>query len=98
MTTYIDNIVLRVQTDLNIKDQKLAQFYALLILVKGSNITLEDVHDAWAMNMNFKPTTNYCYGHEHLSIVPFDKLSKETQNKDASFVAKLNKIAKFMGK
>ncbi len=93
LKTYIDKIVEEVKQTLHIKDEKLAQMYALLVLTKGENITLKDVHDAWAMNMNYKKTTDYCYGHEHKSIVPFDQLDVEVQNKDAKFVDKLKEIA-----
>lgn len=93
VTTYIDEITTEVANKTHIKDKYLVRLYALLILIKGKNITLEDVHDAWAMNMNYKPQTDYCYGHEHKSIVPFNKLSKETQDKDQKYVDILNNIA-----
>lgn len=93
-TTYIDKITNAVAERTRIKNKCLVRVYALLVLVKGENITLKDVHDAWAMDMNFKPQTDYCYGHEHLSIVPFDELSVETQNKDKKYVDILRSIAK----
>lgn len=92
--TYIDKIVSKVAAECHIKNKELARYYALLILTKQTNITLKDVHDAWAMSMNFRPVTSYCYGHDHKSIIPFHELSKETQEKDATFVKKLNRIAK----
>ncbi|MBR0542468.1 MAG: hypothetical protein IJK26_09765 [Clostridia bacterium] len=93
-TTYIDKITNAVAERTRIKNKYLVRVYALLVLVKGEDITLKDVHDAWAMDMNFKPQTDYCYGHEHLSIVPFDELSVETQNKDKKYVDILRSIAK----
>ena len=93
METYIDKIVTKVENKLHIKDKNLAKFYALLVLVKGKNITLKDVHDAWAVNMNYKNKTDFCYGHEHKSIVPFNELSKEVQEKDSKFLSKLLEIA-----
>ena len=92
--TYIDTIADKIATEANIKNRSLLQLYTLLVLTKGENITLEDVHDAWATSMNFRPVTPNCYGHEHKSIIPFDQLSEETQNKDVKFVKKLQKIAK----
>lgn len=92
--TYIDTVANKIATEANIKNRSLLQLYTLLVLTKGENITLEDVHDAWATSMNFRPVTPNCYGHEHKSIVPFDQLSEETQNKDVKFVKKLQKIAK----
>lgn len=44
--------------------------------------------------MNFRLQTPTGYGHEHRSIVPFDELSVETQNKDQKFVDVLRSIAK----
>ena len=93
-TTYIDKITDKVAERTHIKNKYLVRLYALLVLVKGENITLKDVHDAWAMDMNFKPQTDWCYGHEHLSIVPFEELSTETQNKDQKYVNILRTIAK----
>lgn len=92
--TYIDTVANKIATETNVKNRSLLQLYTLLVLTKGENITLEDVHDAWATSMNFRPVTPYCYGHEHKSIIPFDQLSEETQNKDVKFVKKLQKIAK----
>ena len=60
----------------------------------SSIFTLKDVHDAWAMDMNFRKQTNYCYGHEHRSIVPFNELSKEVQDKDQEYVDALKRVAK----
>lgn len=94
MKTYIDEIVETVSTKLHIKNKELSRLYALLVLTKGERITLKDVHDAWAMSMNFRPTTEYCYGHNHKSIVPFDELAQDVQNKDKNYVRKLIEIAK----
>lgn len=47
--------------------------------------------------MNFRPYPPYL-GHEHPSIVPFDQLSYETQQKDKKYADALIKVAKEMGK
>lgn len=93
MKTYIDNIVEIVSDELHIKNKELSRLYALLVLTKGNKITLKDVHDAWAMSMNFRPTTDKCFGHEHKSLIPFDELSEDVKNKDKIYVEKLNMIA-----
>ena len=93
MQTYIDNVTEMVKSATNIKNIHLAKMYALLVLVKGTNITLEDVHNAWAMDMNFRPKNEYCYGHEHRSIVPFDQLPEETKDKDKKYLTALRKVA-----
>jgi hypothetical protein len=47
------------------------------------------------MNMNYRESNPpYCYGHDHRSIVPFNELSKETQDKDAKYLEALKKVAK----
>lgn len=95
MKTYIDEVVEKVKERTGLKGKNLIRLYALLVLVKGENVTLEDIHDAWSMDMNFKDITPpFCYGHEHRSIVPFDQLSKETQNKDREYLDALISVAK----
>lgn len=92
--TYIDDVVLRVENRTHIRDRSLVRYYALLVLTKGEKITLEDVHDAWAMNMNFKPQSPNCYGHEHRSIKPFEKLDVDVREKDRKFLVALLTVAK----
>lgn len=95
-TTYIDTIVNEVSARTHIRNANLVHLYALLVLIKGEEITLKDVHDAWAMDMNFRPRAGRCYGHDHTSIVPFDDLSEETRNKDRKYVDTLRSIAREM--
>lgn len=93
--TYIDTIIEKIQKETNIKSKDTLQMYALLVLVKGTNITLSDVHDAWSVAMNFRGyNPPKYYGHEHTSIVPFNELSKECQEKDRKYLNALIKIAK----
>ena len=93
--TYIDKAVRLTKLYTDLKSEQLVRYYALLALVKGEDVTLEDVHDAWAMNMNFKEKNPpYCYGHDHLSIVPFDQLSKETQDRDVEYAEAIKKVAR----
>ena len=91
---YIDKVVDAVSKETGLKSSYLTRVHALLVLTKGEDITLKDVHDAWAMDMNFRKQTNYCYGHEHRSIVPFNELSKEVQDKDQEYVDALKRVAK----
>lgn len=57
---------------------ELCETYALLGLVKGADITLEDVHDAWSVWR-----TRTSPGHK--SLVPFSELSPEVQALDAPY-------------
>lgn len=93
MKTYIDNICEKVQEATGLKSKEIVKMYALLVLTKGKDITLEDIHDGWSMVMNFKESNPpYCYGHEHKSIVPFEQLSKETQERDVKYLEALRNI------
>ena len=93
--TYIDKAVKLTELYTGLKSKQLIRYYALLAIIKGETVTLEDVHDAWSMNMNFKePNPPYCYGHEHLSIVPFDQLSIETQERDIVYKVAIQKVAR----
>ena len=70
----------------------LMNVYSLLVLVKGTDTTLEDVHDAWAVNINdyWDKETNG----EHFSMVPFNDLKPETAAKDQKFVDAIHKTTK----
>lgn len=83
MKTYIDELVEKVSEATG---------------VKSKDITLEDVHDAWSVMMNFKPYNPPYLGHEHPSIVPFDQLSYETQMKDKKYADALVQVAKEIGR
>ena len=91
-TTYIDTITTEVAKRTKIKDRTLVRYYALLVLTKGEHMTLSDIHDAWAMNMNFKPQTNTCYGHSHKSIEPFHQLPDEVKDKDQRYLRALKTL------
>ena len=93
--TYIDDVVERVAEKTGLKGEKLVRLYALLVLIKGEDVTLSDIHAAWSVNMNYKESNPpYCYGHDHLSIVPFDQLSKETQDRDIPYLEALKEVAR----
>lgn len=60
--------------------------YALLALSKGTQVTNEDVHDAWSSwATQFDP--------ENDSLVPFDELSPETQSQDTMFRDAIRQVA-----
>lgn len=95
METYIDKVVKRVEEETKLKSKQLVRYYSLLVLIKGEDVTLEDIHDGWSMNMNYRESNPpYCYGHDHRSIVPFNELPKETQDKDVKYLEALKKVAK----
>jgi hypothetical protein len=64
----------------------LFRIYAVLALAKGTAVTAEDVHNAWAVWM-----------HEldpgHRSIKPFNELDEDTQASDEPFVKAIRAVA-----
>lgn len=59
-------------------DETLTALYTLLALVKGQDVTMKDVHDAWAVWKNN-------IDKEHKSLVPFERLDRATKNLDAEY-------------
>jgi hypothetical protein len=76
--SYVD----RVRADLLMRlpslEPALLDLYALLALVKGDQVTLEDVHDAWAL---WRSRSNP----HHKSLIPFDQLADEVQALDQRY-------------
>ena len=53
------------------REQRLLDLYTLLVLIKGTECSAEDVHDAWAVaHQRVRP--------DHWSLVPFDQLKEST--------------------
>lgn len=65
------------RTGHNIDDVQ-ARLYTLLLLTKGTGVTLSDVHDAWAVGRNQDRP-------EHPDLVPFGELSPATVEYDVPF-------------
>lgn len=85
---YIDQIIEELSKHIEV-GKSLINYYALLVLVKGEDCTLEDVHDAWAANINVQYK-------EHKSLVPFSELSHATQEKDRIYAEAIQKTARIM--
>ena len=65
---------------------RLFRLYALLALVKGTDVTAVDVHDAWSVWMlELDPG--------HRSIRPFEELDADTQEADEPYVAAIRAVA-----
>jgi hypothetical protein len=72
---YIDRIASQVEALLPDCPKELLRIYALLILVKGTFVTAQDVHDAWSVwTAAVRP--------DHRSLVPFDELTPQVQELD----------------
>jgi hypothetical protein len=89
-TNYVNDIIVRLYEVLgdNIDDH-LAGLYALLVLAKGTDTTLEDVHDAWAIWRNVDRP-------DHKSLVPFSDLSKEVQELDRKYMNAIHSVLQNM--
>jgi hypothetical protein len=84
---YVERVIDLILGEDNDLDFALAEMYALLVLVKGVNITMQDVHDAWAIWRNqTRPS--------HQSIIPFDELTVEVQELDRKYMDMLHRVAK----
>ncbi len=66
--------------------RQLYRLYALLVLVRGSGTTAEDVHDAWSVWMaGLDPT--------HRSLIPFPELDHHTQLADRPYLDAIRGVA-----
>lgn len=65
----------------------LLRLYALLALVKGDQVTLEDVHNAWAVwrAASAKPG--------HPALVPFGELARSVQELDSPYADAIRRVA-----
>ncbi len=91
--TYVDELENIVAERLRLKDARLVQYYSLALMCKGVAISVEDVHNAWAMYMNHRKRSETCYGHEHINIVPFYQLNDAAKRQRSSVLITLRNIA-----
>lgn len=64
--------------------------YALLLNVKGDQVTAGDVHDAWTAWMELR-------GQDHASMKPFSELSAAVQVEDEPFATAIRVAANRRG-
>jgi len=91
--TYIDDLAGRVEDaippELRPREdaQRLYRLYALLVLVRGEQVTAEDVHDAWSVWMTERHSG-------HRSLVPFVELAQDVRESDQPFVESIRQVAR----
>lgn len=68
------------------EDLPLYRQYAVLLLAKGQEVTLEDVHNAWAAWASEHDSESW-------SIIPFKELSLSAQRKDQPYVDAIHAVA-----
>lgn len=83
---YISKIIEALKEEIPDCDDSLLGLYSLLVLSKGIDTTLSDVHDAWAVWRN---VTNP----NHKSLIPFSELSQEVQDLDTKYMEAIHKIS-----
>lgn len=85
---YIEEVRQLLSKEIKVNNS-LLNLYSLLVLVKGEETTLEDVHNAWALDKNRTFP-------EHRSLIPFYKLPYEIQIKDYPYVEAIKNVAKII--
>jgi hypothetical protein len=60
--------------------------YAVLLLAKGEQVSIDDVHNAWVGWMVAR-------GERHGAMVPLEELAPETQAKDLPFAVAIRRVA-----
>lgn len=78
MNNYAQDAIDAVTSEQPTLPDELARLYALLVLVKGTDTTMEDVHDAWSVWTT--PADP-----EHRCLVPYSELAVDVQDLDGPF-------------
>lgn len=89
---YLDKIAAEIQRTADPEssppdeDLPLYRLYAILLLAKGKQVTLEDVHNAWAAwASDHEPDSRH--------LIPFKELSLSIQRKDQNYVDAIHAVA-----
>ncbi len=91
--TYIDQIASEIEEALppdrrpESHAQELYRLYALLVLMRGERVTLEDVHDAWSTWMTAQQPT-------HPALKPFGELSRHAQREDEPYAEAVREVSR----
>ena len=94
--TYIDQIGDSIRAELPPEARpdehaiELYRLYALLVLVRGKETTLRNVHDAWSTWMT-------AYDPAHASLRPFHQLDLDTRDEDHPYLAAIQAVARRHG-
>ncbi|QGH79502.1 hypothetical protein SEA_LIMPID_201 [Streptomyces phage Limpid] len=84
---YVQTVLNKVGENLPGLPDELLDLYTLLAMVKGEDVTLKDVHDAWAVWKNRIRA-------DHKSLVPFEALEFHVQELDRKYAEGIAKAAK----
>jgi hypothetical protein len=84
---YVQRVIDALAERLDDCDDDLLGIYALLVLTRGLNTTLSDVHDGWAVWRN---TDNP----KHKDLVPFRELPPDRQLLDKKYLNVIHEVSK----
>lgn len=83
---YIEKVLDILIDESKVRDGALLRFYALLVMTKGTETTLENVHDAWSLwRVATRP--------DHRSLIPFDQLTTDIQELDRFYMDAIHRTA-----
>jgi len=91
--TYLDEVAAKIKAGVPAgklpgeKAEGLFRIYAVLLLAKGSDVTREDVHNAWVA---WKTVPDV----GHVSLVPFDQLKTDVAAEDEPYVHAIHEAAR----
>ncbi|WP_433520110.1 DUF7701 domain-containing protein (plasmid) [Nonomuraea sp. CA-143628] len=88
-TPYVTPIIEALKAEMDIDSSLLARLYALLVLSKGSETTMEDVHDAWSLWFEAGDGRR-----DHRSLVPFGQLPLQVQEYDRKYMNVIHRVAR----
>lgn len=95
-SNYIEDVAEKIRSRIDpskLPDSGLDQLfksYALLALSKGSDVTNEDVHDAWSVWATE-------FDSDNASLKPFDELSEDVQAEDTIYRDAIREVARSLG-
>ena len=90
---YIDELAAAIESNLSEGDRpddrasELYRLYALLALVKGVEVTLADVHNAWSVWMSGDQP-------DHPALVPFAELDAAQRQQDEPYAEAIRRAAR----
>ena len=89
---YIEHMARQIESELDeasrpsARAPELYRLYALLALVKGSSVSLNDVHDAWSVWMSEADPS-------HSALVPFEELDNAKKEEDRPYAEAIRRAA-----
>lgn len=93
---YIEVLARRIESELDEASRpsdrgpELYRLYALLALIKGPDVSLRDVHDAWSVWMSQSDPG-------HSALIPFEELDTAKREEDRPYAEAIRRAASFKG-